>query len=146
MSTYEPGTVANLSIQGEKVRGIVRDDEWLIVGHSYFKSIAVGNDALIQDIRPLVVLDLDYIRFERYGMPQILHLMRTDHRLAPMADQIEAQTNPPRIPEPGLWGVVTDNGDDTWVCTEPGRWTRIVDGVEWPWVDIADPVLIRDGI
>ena len=63
-----------------------------------------------------------------------------------LADEIEAQTKPPRIPEPGLWGVVEDSAGDVWICTEPHRWTRIVDGVEWPWVDLIDPVLIREGV
>jgi hypothetical protein len=82
-------------------------------------------------------------------MPQILHLMRTDHRLAPMADQIEAQTKPPRIPEPGLWSVVEAGAGRIpirrWVHHEEGWWVADT-GDRLRWEDLEDPVLIRDGI
>jgi hypothetical protein len=159
MTTFEPGTVAELLIGSERVRAIVRDDEWLIVGHSYFKSIAVGNEALIDDVRPLVVLDLDGIAPEA-----IVKALRDKDAgtngtgWARVADQIEAQTKPQRIPEPGLWGVVTFNMSfDVPGARSSSGWAvrRLTDGEAdwqdgaghyWAWNELVDPVLVRDGI
>jgi hypothetical protein len=70
-----------------------------------------------------------------------------------LADQIEAQTKPPRIPEPGLWAVVeahTEDGEERrrFVHHEDahdGRaWERR--GVRRAWSDLIDPVLVREGV
>ena len=69
-----------------------------------------------------------------------------------IADQIEAQTKPARIPEPGLWGVV-EASTDQWkqrheyvrVRTDGyGDWTFSGGSVNW--VGLIDPTLIREGI
>lgn len=70
-----------------------------------------------------------------------------------LAEQITRQTKPPRIPEPGLWGVV-EAGDEglkrrTWVRvpenTAGNNWTS-TDGWARVWDELIDPVLVRDGI
>ena len=73
-----------------------------------------------------------------------------------LADQIEAQTKPPRIPEPGLWGVVEASTPDDPDRRKFGRvpsegddadqWTESYDEVWRAWSDLIDPVLVRDGI
>jgi hypothetical protein len=64
------------------------------------------------------------------------------------ADQIEAQTKPVRIPEPGLWGVVEASWDVTvrtvWVHDRFG-WASH-SGQTVPWVDLIDPTLVREGV
>jgi hypothetical protein len=150
--TYEPGTVAELLIGSERVRAIVRDDEWLIVGHSYFKSIAVGNEALIDDVCPLVVLDLQ--SFDRVRVVEILREYAEGHGwgvLDNLADQIEAQTKAPRIPEPGLWGVVRDDLGYEWVRvgadhSSQWEWLRTDEGNRADFQTIRYPVLVRDGM
>jgi len=71
-----------------------------------------------------------------------------------LADQIEAQTKP-RIPEPGLWGVVRslvrESGGEplTWVRDTHGVYPWISTAPGWTprqWADLIDPVLVRDGI
>jgi hypothetical protein len=69
-----------------------------------------------------------------------------------VADQIEAQTKPPRIPEPGLWAVVEahtkENPDRLkWVCLGKDHF-RPNDSDEYdrPWDNLIDPVLIREGV
>lgn len=52
----------------------------------------------ITDARRLIVLDVD-------DVPRLAYAVRCEG-LTAIADQIEAQTRPPRIGEPGLWGVV----------------------------------------
>jgi hypothetical protein len=64
-----------------------------------------------------------------------------------VADQIEAQTQPPRIPEPKVFGVVRAIGRDgirrEWVRTLNG-WS---DGYSvHPWSTLGDPILVRPGL
>ncbi len=86
-------------------------------------------DAEVIDVRPLVVLDLDADEARRTA-----HLLRKvdgsttlpydDHdRMQALARQIEAQTRPPKPPEPtGLGAVVKDRNGDRWVrCRKQSR-------------------------
>lgn len=56
----------------------------------------------------------------------------------------------PRIPEPGLWGVVEAwvPGIPTrrWVHHEEGRWVPDTGIPFKEWSDLIDPVLIREGV
>ena len=153
MSTYEPGTVAVATVRDVKgVRIFLADprsaDEWTSAG--LVDGTLWHKDKDVTDVRPLVVLDPDDVAAD--GFSTVASLV-TNLRRPPsganfswLADQIEAQTKPPRIPEPGLWGVVSDSSGNFWVCNEPGRFTRTHDGVNWPWVDIDSPTLVRPGI
>lgn len=76
--------------------------------------------------------------------------------LTAIADQIE----PPRIPEPGLWGVVEARSSHNQIL--PSRYVRRYDrgnaGFDWVtvhsvevsrslrWDDLIDPVLVREGL
>ena len=69
------------------------------------------------------------------------------------ADQIEAQTKPARIPEPGLWGVVEAssiyvNDRLTYVHhNKPGPWAWATQSRgSCKWDDLIDPTLIREGL
>jgi hypothetical protein len=107
------------------------------------------------DVRPLVVLDLaDPVRTVealRLAASQATNC-RLDVR--GIADQIEAQVKPPRIPEPG-WGekvIAHVKGFETmrqrWVATKNGRtqeWHSET-GHKYHWSDLVDPVLVRDGV
>lgn len=74
-----------------------------------------------------------------------------------LAYQIEEQSKPPRIPEPGLWGVVEaghkhlEDGRRSKfvrVATE-GRfqWVEREAEADWCiWADLIDPVRVRPGI
>jgi hypothetical protein len=78
-----------------------------------------------------------------------------EDRYNDIADQIEEQTKPPRIPEPGWSGVVEagvrqhderlhwqrDSGthEAHWVCQNVNEYDR-------KWEDLVDPVLVRHGI
>jgi hypothetical protein len=64
-----------------------------------------------------------------------------------LAGQIEAQTKPTRIPEPGKYGVVRDKHGVEWVTYGQHRWVQLDQGLrDWPWVDIEDPTLVREGL
>lgn len=158
---YEPGTVAVATIQGESVRVVADHDGcWIVFGHSFFKSIKQNNDHYITDIRPLVVLDLDDPRATLAVLGD--HAIELDNAgstyslpvLNELRDQIREQTKPPRIPEPGLWGVVEahvmsgSNPQATyrWVRTAVG-WVPI-GSMQRPhdWSDLFDPTLIREGV
>ena len=103
----------------------------------------------IADAIPLIMLDLDYIRLENYGLPAVLGALHRDHRTLNIAQQVEAQTKPARIPEPGLWGVVEAKvaavyGPCNWVKDEYG-WVSH-SGVTVKWDLLIDPILIRAGV
>jgi hypothetical protein len=94
----------------------------------------------VTDVRPLVVLDLSWAD----SVPVLIDQLRGAGYVY-LADQIEAQTKPPRIPEPGLWGVVEDGGEQ-WVRGLEG-WVRATSqGMHMNWYDLIDPVLVREGV
>jgi hypothetical protein len=69
-----------------------------------------------------------------------------------IAEQIEEQTKP-RIPEPGLWGVVEAWRSDqtradacTWVKRRGLKPWRCDCGKKADWSDLIDPTLVRPGI
>ncbi len=63
-----------------------------------------------------------------------------------IADQIEAQTKPPRIPEPqGIGAVVRNGAGLRWVRVHANAWVS-EEGVRLAWDDLIDPVLIREGL
>jgi hypothetical protein len=104
-----------------------------------------------------VVLDLDSLDTTAPGEGETAaqYVVRTlrgpAHGLATrraIADQIEAQTKPPRIPEPGLWGVVEAAryaSTRRWVHHEEERWISDT-GAILRWEDLRDPVLVREGV
>ena len=161
MSEYKPGTVAVATVRGVKnVRVMLDvDGEWLsatIVGGYQFH-----RDENVTDIRPQVLLDVAemYDGVGMGGWEYVIRALRDRSYRAvftreDIADQIEAQIRPPRIPEPGLWGVVRDShgyeyvrvgrlSDAPWqvlgvAAAEKDRYHR--------WGDIEDPVLVRKGV
>jgi len=103
------------------------------------------------DARPLIVLDLS----DRHRREYVLEILRAARHgwTHDVADQIEAQTKPARIPEPGLWGVVeassvTYSGRRNYVrdtSLDPGSNWRASTG-KCPWANLIDPTLIREGV
>lgn len=175
MSDYPAGTVAVATVRGVKGVRVVRVDrgglnEWSASFHwltpEPVQETEYHRDEHVTDIRPLVVLDLNDAPWVGPGtIPNLLReFARTDHYggLAPrrvgatnwLADQIEAQTKPPRIPEPGPWGVVEAAVDGTKVRRRFVRHDTSSDYGPWHskdarwarWDDLIDPVLIREGV
>ena len=162
-TTYKPGTVAKVTLRclmaDGKPKANDAGDTYLAFWDDYNRqwvsaeagALCKAGDFWHLDVRPLVVLDLDDIH-----PPSLIAMLRADAdarhgniALHEVADQIEAQTKPPRIPEPGLWGVVEATGATLprrrWIHHEEGRW--VCDTGVWRyWDDLVDPVLIRDGI
>jgi len=151
MSVLKPG------IYKGKVRGVpttvlldcgkhgyyVGDDRWM-------RTIPVAD---ITDARPLIVLDINAL-----SARNIAQILRSSG-YAGVADQIEAQCQPARIPEPGLWGVVqsTRRGLPGLAPIDTsGRWVRVAlsacpwvhEGTQYTaeWSDLIDPTLIREGL
>jgi hypothetical protein len=91
-----------------------------------------------------------YLRNASYRYPAA----EPDERnvLRRLADQIEAQTKPPRIPEPGVWGVVEASTESnpyrTTFVRYPSdteyRWSNAIDTCK-SWDFLIDPALIRPG-
>jgi hypothetical protein len=154
MSTYEPGTVAVATVRGVPNVRVIRYTSragfrWLEASTG-----TVNIDEQVTDIRPLVVLDLNECE---YGRDAIIAALRTNdpasryHQNDWLADQIEQQTKPPRIPEPGLWGVVEAGVKEH---DQRLRWVRLGDNYrpddrdeyDRLWCDLIDPTLVRTGI
>jgi len=106
----------------------------------------------ITDARPLIVLKgLDDAPPDHF--PRLVRFLRGggwDFT----ADQIEAQTKPARIPEPGLWGVVEASYNDGarcyWTLSPDGLWHSVrppFTGATFvDWDHLIDPTLIREGL
>jgi hypothetical protein len=145
MTDYKRGRVATVEIASSSrllgIRG---------VGGWYSDKFGFTPDGNVTDVRPLVVLDLDWAE----SVPVLIAQLRGAGYVH-IADQIEAQTKPPRIPEPGLWGVVEaavpESGGSRWPFvhdTDQGssEWTCVNDGDHYDWDALIDPVLIREGV
>jgi hypothetical protein len=99
--------------------------------------------------RPLIVLDM-----KGMSPTPILTGFLREQGYDWLASQIEAQTEPARIPEPGLWGVVEASskwfdGRREYVRIRPtlgtkGEWHGEHGAAEWS--VLIDPILIREGV
>lgn len=162
---WKPGDVAELSIDGQTGIGVVRkhrDDSvpvWVISGHSFFKSIAVGNDVLIQGVRPLVVIDPeDREQVERLWRHYVetAAVNRTDALQAALREF--ANPTPPKPEEPtGLGAVVEDERGRrftryhaTGVTLEPQPWALEADDdcieIRYGWADISAVRILSEGV
>jgi hypothetical protein len=158
MSTYEPGTVAVATVRGVPNVRVLRsggDRESFWIAPTRTCGDRYHADSEVTDIRPLVVLDLDagevaglmgVLSWSADGMVQVHPAL-----CRKVADQIEQQTKPPRIPEPGLWGVVEAGVREH---DQRLRWVRLGDNYrpddrdeyDRLWCDLIDPTLVRPGI
>ena len=106
----------------------------------------------IENPSPLIVLDL----CEGVRRDYVLEILRAARHgwTHDVADQIEAQTKPARIPEPGLYGVVYAHAlgaqirqlfikvlEDESLC-----WIDVEDATGVDWDDLIDPTLVREGL
>jgi len=105
-------------------------------------------------VSALIVLDLNTseVKYVVDVLRQPRYSDEVSGSIARIADQIEAQTKPARISEPGLWGVVGARWTNG---LHPHKW--IHDETGWTTIDAAmairvstfehliDPVLIREG-
>ena len=152
MSRYEPGTVAMVTAYNRPTpyRAFFDGQTWREHGAASF---CVDSPT---DVRPLVVLDpheANPSASTDLVLRNLVELLRADEMHLSsdaFADQIEAQTKPPRIPEPGLWGVVKSRGD-RYVrhTTDLGQyqWSRVGgDGLAIKWDELIDPILVREGV
>jgi hypothetical protein len=149
MSTYEPGQVAVATVRGVPNVRVLRsggDREAFWIAPTRTCGDRYHADSDVTDIRPLVVLDLDDFAWAAKVLRHpMVKALGTRTRIA---EQIEEQTKP-RIPEPGLWGVVSverpDGLTDYYTCG-PGGWFS-ERGEHFNWESLpGTPTLVRPGI
>jgi hypothetical protein len=152
MTEYKPGTVAKAT-----VRGVPDVTAFAFVAGAWVSAEDVGDTRVhgpskVTDVRPLVVLDLDGLVRPDTLVNWFRHnsLCGSIAVAESVANQIEAQIKPPRIPEPGLWGVVeapTQRGGYVWQWVHHPKdvWLN-AEGDSCPWAKLVDPVLVRDGV
>lgn len=141
--TYEVGSVAAIKTTRLGITRAIRANHgWY---YAYTGGMHFAADHEVTDVRPLVVLDPCDIPPLRDWLPD--HegdYDADDMRLAALADQIEAQTRPPKPPEPTAIGsrVAEANGvaytrysDSEHGPGQPGDWIN-EDGVRVQWRDI----------
>ena len=97
--------------------------------------------------RPLIVLDMKGMN----PTPILTGFLR-EVGYDWLAAQIEAQTKPARIPEPGLWGVV-EAGLKTYDVGVRYQWVRHENywmsrsfSAPAEWANLIDPTLTREGV
>lgn len=165
---YKPGTVAKATVRGVPdvtvMAGYGTSEprlRWLTTDERLVDEL---NDGWyfafdVTDVRPLVVLDLGDLAVLKRAWENTEVAMKEGHTLPfilqGLRDEILRQTKPPRIPEPGLWGVVEaavpESGGSRWPFvhdTDQGssEWTCVNDGDHYDWDALVDPVLIREGV
>jgi len=132
---YAPGTVAVATVRGVEGVRVVRSAEWSLTGWIAFPGGYYG-DSAVTDVRPLVVLDAG---LGGSWSPSGLRLAARKARdsyidnaailLGRLADAIEAQTKPPKPPEPQGLGAVVETADGEWfirpkTTTTVAHWKR----------------------
>lgn len=138
MTEYAAGQIAAAKYKGYDVRiaCVAPCNAWLIIACESSRGVlgAWPDIDELDDIRPLVVLDLEGI-----GSPQnVVRTLRWTNMvpvevMSAIADQIEAQTRPPKPAEPtGLGAVVKDSRDRVFVRIER-------DGGQAKWILINAP-------
>jgi hypothetical protein len=163
VSSFKPGDVCVATVRGvpkvrvfhyeyDGVRGWCSDEQ--VEGETDHA------EYVVTDIRPLVVLDFGQW-FPEYvaKFPAWLRSKGADapsgSLLSYLADQLEQQTKPPRIPEPGLWGVVGADWESPgitgipraeWMRVKGNLWHSCISPVAVKWDDLIDPTLVRPGI
>ena len=111
----------------------------------------------ITDARPLITLDIDAnsLAILRHSLKRWMDwtsLITEQTATRGLLDQIEAQTKPARIEEPGQWGLV-----NAMVFGRRSPETFLHDGTKWRgqktasgvvtnWDSLIDPTLVRRGV
>lgn len=129
MSEYEPGTVAVATVRGVPGVRVFRTGGALSVDRNMWASAKPVDhrswhpNENVTDVRPLVTLDLSLgaVRPEQVAGYAVEVLRTPRHQWADhIADQIEAQTRPPKPEEPtGRYAVVEDDRAREWVLADP---------------------------
>jgi hypothetical protein len=149
MTDYKPGTVALIHLRDGSVVRAFRTDlnrgvrAWTGVDLRYF----LQSD--IVRIDPLVELNPIFLSGPSGEVAAALRLLG-NRAATHIADQIEEQTRPARIPEPGIWGIVeasisVDPKRRKYVRHSAGTWFSMARGL-FEWDDLIDPVLVREGV
>ena len=165
MTDYKPGTVAKATVRGAGGVRVTRyEGGWARIDDP---DACWGDGCgFVTDVRPLVVLDPKDVPSPSFrarradGLRSYAANLRKDGYYSAadvfgyLADQIEAQTKPPRIPEPGKYGVVRASGqglDNVEWVNEGKWWVSLDEGISQPrrwaeWRELEDPTLIREGV
>jgi hypothetical protein len=154
MSAYAPGTVAMVETpHGPTVCTMAAPDyhsksaHWHVASSSGYW-LADGLDA-----RPLVVIDVEpgdlrcVVQNLRTRADYMRHIdaPATDALLRGVADQIEAQTRPPKPEEPtGLGAVVEDAEGQKWLRDYDGYWRQR--GLTAKWARVGAVRVLGEGV
>jgi hypothetical protein len=162
---HEPGTVATATVHGiEDVRifrasASAKNDTGFWVANRP-SPLTVPKDEEVTDVRPLVVLDPE----DRSSAARLLQAYGDQYttwtpdldgpNVDRLQDALRSLTKPPRIPEPGLWGVVeaqtAKRRESLAYVRTPHGWTRVGgnlgDICDFAWESLIDPTLIREGL
>jgi len=139
------------------------DDVPILVDESHAhtldgRTIHRSRGDILHNARPAIAIDLCgleptlMLREMREGLP-----VRDSLAWPKIIDQIEAQTKPPRIPEPTLYGAVSarlsDESSEVLMFvrihgsgSRVSRWICEEDGSIRAWNELIEPTLIREGI
>jgi hypothetical protein len=156
MSALSPG-LYRATVRGVADVTVMVDGDGLAHTADSVKGWKTHNWRDLRDARPLIVLGAPERSTAFNHYPRLIaYLRRGGWELT--ADQIEAQTKPARIPEPGAFGVVEAGLNGHTLRRNFVRVDGFGEGI-WIWIDrigsssgrftwsyLIDPVLIREGL
>ena len=155
---WQPGDVALVTVDGVERPAVRSADgrKWIV------EPQPSASRRVTESARALVVIDPED-EDDRLRLANALHraadapLIRTDRIAYALREFVDP--TPPRIDEPGTWGVVKAScpHSDTrreWVHHPDGNWWPAFDYSTVPertplpddWADLIDPVLVREGV
>ena len=156
MSDYKPGQVARATVRGVPDVLVARTSDqmpWIRLDGPAVGSLWLLDEHLT-DVRPLILLDLgddaadvvEYLKVATDGFDKAAYGMEAWGGRGPLrkiADQIEKQTKPPRMDEPGWGSIVVAHTKANLtrrriLRTGGGVWED-EDGRGHMWSDLIDP-------
>lgn len=154
MTKYQFNQMYSATVNGDKDQRVVfadpRDTQlpWFHLPATEYDCGDWVSYASVTDVRPLVTLDIESLYYP--GATEHV-IERLGHNWSSLCDEIRRQTEGPRIPEPGKWGVVQDAHGVEWFHrgTTQGssyEWVNIETGDGDDWKDIKQPVEVRPGV
>jgi hypothetical protein len=137
---------------------VSEDNRWIIIGHSFFKSICVGNDALISEARPLVVIDpeddeqVGRLLKVWYEIDATIHY--SDERIIATREALRefADPTPTEPDEPTkCYAIVIDHDGAEWVRIAAGSgygrvWARLGGNELAKWAELCAVRVLSEGV
>lgn len=153
---WQPGDVAIVKVDGKWRTGMRCG--WAGRNLWWRTGAANASDREIEDIRPVAVIDPE----DEAQVGRLMDLIRSVNPAKVMSDdelrtvfqealREFADPTPPRMDEPGTWGVVEASAKGNprrryWTKTPNAAWWSVNGTSTATWNELIDPAPVRDGV